>query len=160
MLPLARLGHAPDLRTPGLNPHYTAGGAGVRKTSDRNTEGKGQGRSVIYGNVLPPGSAGAEDAGDRQCPRSRPLLATNTEECMPDKSRHVLDQLPQHAAAMRERMIVDREFRSLCEDYGETIEALRRWEASDDRHRQERVEEFRTLLAELELEIARELGVA
>jgi uncharacterized protein YPO0396 len=88
------------------------------------------------------------------------LLATNTEECMPDKSRHVLDQLPQHAAAMRERMIVDREFRSLCEDYGEALEALRGWEASDDRHRQERVEEFRSLLAELELEIARELGVA
>lgn len=79
---------------------------------------------------------------------------------MPHKSRHVLDQLPQHAAALRERMIVDREFRSLCEDYGETLEALRRWEASDDRHRQERVEEFRSLLAELELEIARELGVA
>jgi hypothetical protein len=32
---------------------------------------------------------------------------------MPEKTRHVLDHLPQHAAAMRERMIVDREFRSL-----------------------------------------------
>lgn len=78
---------------------------------------------------------------------------------MTEKTQHVLDQLPQHRQALRERMLIDREFRSLCEDYGETAEALRWWEASDDRHRPERMEEFARLLLELESEILRELGV-
>jgi len=78
---------------------------------------------------------------------------------MTEKTHHVLDQLPQHGYALRERMIVDREFRSLCEDYGDALEALRRWEASADRHRAARIEEFRGLLAELEIEILAELGV-
>ena len=77
---------------------------------------------------------------------------------MLEKTRHILDRLPQHAAAIRERMMIDWEFRALCADYGDALEALRRWEASDDR-RHNRVEEFRTLLAELEQEIVRELGV-
>lgn len=78
---------------------------------------------------------------------------------MSENGRHVLDQLPQHAAAIRERMIVDREFRSLCEDYGDAFEALRRWEVSADCHRAARVEEFARLVAELESEILAELGV-
>jgi len=79
---------------------------------------------------------------------------------MTEKTHHVLDQLPQHQPALRERMMVDREFRSLCEDYGDTLEALRRWEVSADRHQAARVEEFRNLLAELEQDILRELAVS
>lgn len=71
----------------------------------------------------------------------------------------MLDQLPQHRHALRERMLVDREFRSLCEDYGDAREALRHWEVSADRNRAARVEEFRRLMAELESEILAELGV-
>jgi hypothetical protein len=78
---------------------------------------------------------------------------------MTEKAHHVLDQLPQHRPALRERMLVDREFRSLCEDYGDALEALRRWEVSADRHRAARVEEFRRLLGELEMEILAELGM-
>ena len=77
---------------------------------------------------------------------------------MTEKTQHVLDQLPQHKHALRERMLADREFRSLCEDYGDAWEALRRWEASADGHRAARVEEFGRLLAELESEILAELG--
>jgi hypothetical protein len=77
---------------------------------------------------------------------------------MSAKTRHVLDKLPQHALAVCERMIVDRDFRSLCEDYGDACEALRRWQISDDRRRQERIEEYQELLRDLEREILRELS--
>lgn len=78
---------------------------------------------------------------------------------MIEKTRHVLERLPDHRHALRQRMMVDREFRSLCEDYGDAFEALRRWEVSDDRHRRERIEEFGRLLLELESEIRGELGI-
>jgi len=78
---------------------------------------------------------------------------------MVDRTHHVLERLPQHRRAISERMMVDRDFRSLCDDYDDALEALRRWEASDDRRRQERVAEFRDLVEELEQEILRELGV-
>jgi len=51
---------------------------------------------------------------------------------MPEKIQHVLDQLPQHRTVLRERMVVDRDFRSLCEDYSDAFEALRHWEVSAD----------------------------
>ena len=77
---------------------------------------------------------------------------------MNEKTQHVLDELPQHRHALRERMLVDREFRSLCEDYGDAFEALRRWEVSTDGRGAARVEEFARLVAELESEIVAELG--
>jgi hypothetical protein len=77
---------------------------------------------------------------------------------MSAKTRHVLGKLPQQAFAVRERMIVDRDFRSLCEDYGEAFEALRRWQVSDDRRRHERVEEYQELLRDLERDILRKLS--
>jgi hypothetical protein len=81
------------------------------------------------------------------------------EKQMPEKTQHVLDQLPQHRTVLRERMLVDQEFRSLCEDYGDAAEALRHWEVSADGRRAARVEEFGRLLAELESEILAELRV-
>jgi len=77
---------------------------------------------------------------------------------MANKTHQVLERLPQHRHGIQERMLVDREFRSLCDDYDDALEALRRWEVSDDQRRQDRVREFRTLLAELEQEILRELA--
>jgi hypothetical protein len=75
-----------------------------------------------------------------------------------DKAHHVLDQLPEHRHPIRERMLVDPEFCSLCEDYGDAFEALRHWECSVDTRRTARVEEFRRLLGELKTEILAELG--
>jgi hypothetical protein len=77
---------------------------------------------------------------------------------MAEKMHHVLDQLPEHRHLLRERMLVDPEFRSLCEDYGDAFEALLRWEVSTDSHRPARIEEFRRLLSELEAEILVELA--
>jgi len=78
---------------------------------------------------------------------------------MAEKTHHVLERLPEHRHAIQERMLVDREFRSLCDDYDDALEALRRWEASGDQHREIRVEEFSKLVEDLEEEIVRELGV-
>jgi len=64
----------------------------------------------------------------------------------------------QNRQAIKERMLHDSGFRSLCEDHGDALEALRRWQASDDPRRAERVEEVQTLLIELEREVVRELG--
>jgi cell division FtsZ-interacting protein ZapD len=76
-----------------------------------------------------------------------------------DKTSHVLERLPDHRCALLQRMMRDPEFRCLCEDFGEALEALHRWEHSPDQHRAARVEEFSQLLAELESEILVELGI-
>lgn len=77
---------------------------------------------------------------------------------MADRAHHVLDHLPEHGSAIRKRIRADPEFRSLCEDYGEAFEALRRWEDSAVSHRAERIAEFRRLVGDLEAEILAELG--
>lgn len=72
---------------------------------------------------------------------------------MPRSTRHAIERLPAQRAALERRLLADRSFRALCEDYGEAIEALRRWEGSSDPRSGERVAEFRALAAELEIEI-------
>lgn len=80
---------------------------------------------------------------------------------MTDNVQRVLDQMPRHEGALRERMLIDPEFRSLCEDYGDALEALERWHASsDDARREARVAEFRSLANDLEAEILAALGDA
>lgn len=79
---------------------------------------------------------------------------------MSERTHHVLEALPQHRHTLCERMLVDQEFRSLCEDYGEAVEAVRYWEQSRHQHREARSEEFRDLVVELEREILAELGAS
>lgn len=78
---------------------------------------------------------------------------------MTDKLHHVLERLPGHRQVLLQRMMTDREFRGLCEDFGDAFEALRRWEGATNGQRKARMEEFARLLAELEGEILVELGV-
>lgn len=53
------------------------------------------------------------------------------------------------------------DFRALCEDYGEAVEALRRWQAATaDPGAPARTEEFGQLVAELEDEILAALAAA
>ncbi|MEZ5861693.1 MAG: hypothetical protein R3D28_22380 [Geminicoccaceae bacterium] len=79
---------------------------------------------------------------------------------MPDEAQHVLERLTMHLATLELRLAADPEFRGLCADYGDALEALGRWEASTDRRRAARIEEFRCLVAELEQEILAALDVA
>jgi len=50
-------------------------------------------------------------------------------------------------------MLQDPSFRAICEDYGAAVEALRRWEASGAAGSRARVDEFRQLVRDLEVEI-------
>lgn len=81
------------------------------------------------------------------------------DEVVPEKARHVLERLAAHRRAIEARLAADPAFRSLCEDHGEALEALRHWEASAGRHRAARILEFRCLVAELEREIEAALGI-
>ena len=73
---------------------------------------------------------------------------------MAERRHYALDRLPHLRQAIRERMMTDPEFRSMCDDYDDAIEGLSYWETSDDPKKPERVAEFRVLVAELEREIA------
>jgi hypothetical protein len=77
---------------------------------------------------------------------------------MSDRYHHVFERLPGHQLAIRQRMIADPSFRSLCEDFDEAYEALKRWQTSADTNRTARVTEFTLLLHELEQDILRELA--
>ena len=76
---------------------------------------------------------------------------------MPDEAQRVMAQLAMHLAALELRLAADPEFRRLCTDHHEALEALDRWEASTDPRRAARIDEFRRLVAELEQEILTEL---
>lgn len=49
------------------------------------------------------------------------------------------------------------DFRLLCEDYGDAVEALERWSHSTDAIAPQRVSEYRKLVEELEQEIRNHL---
>jgi len=64
----------------------------------------------------------------------------------------VLERFPDHRTELVQRLVVDSEFRSLCQEYEDCAQALSRWsqvaESSPDR-----VTEYSELLEELEREI-------
>lgn len=88
-----------------------------------------------------------------------PSRSRGVDRAVPDKAQHLLEQVTMHLAVLELRLAADPEFRCLCADHGEALEALGRWEASTDPQRTSRIEEFRRLVAELEQEIMAELGV-
>lgn len=70
----------------------------------------------------------------------------------------VIERFPDHWAAITALLRADADFRSLCEDYGQAVEALRRWQASPGHETSVDVREFLNLVAELEQEILSALG--
>ena len=65
----------------------------------------------------------------------------------------VIECFPKHAASIRERFHEDPSFREMCSDYAEALEALQRWQASDDLRKSARIEEYRELAKALEIEM-------
>jgi hypothetical protein len=61
--------------------------------------------------------------------------------------------LPGEGVALRSLAMRSERFRSLCEDYGLTMETLTLMEARSLSHDAERVAEYRRLAAELEAEL-------
>jgi hypothetical protein len=74
---------------------------------------------------------------------------------------HVIQRFPDRWRAVAALGRASEDFRALCEDYGEAVEALRRWQASTaDPNAPARIEEFGQLVAELEDEILAALAAA
>jgi hypothetical protein len=76
---------------------------------------------------------------------------------MSEKSRSIVERFPDLAYAIKQYSSDNRFFRGLCEDYGEAVEALRYWGASNGPQASRRAEEYRALVAELEREVLYEL---
>ena len=74
---------------------------------------------------------------------------------------HVVQRFPGRWGDIAALGQASEDFRALCEDYGEAVEALRRWQASTaDPVASARIEEFARLVAELEAEILAALAAA
>ena len=76
---------------------------------------------------------------------------------MIDKARHILKRFPDKKHHIELLMEKDPEFGDLCEDYNACVEALRHWAKSGKPAAGQRVTEYRTLVRELQEEIAQAL---
>lgn len=65
----------------------------------------------------------------------------------------IVARFPEHASSIQDRFHEDPSFREMCSDYAEALEALQRWQASDDLRKSARIEEYRELAKALEIEI-------
>lgn len=64
----------------------------------------------------------------------------------------LVKRFPQHELTIRRLYARSADFKAICGDYEETLDALRHWEASRDAA-DAKVLEYRSFLAELEAEI-------
>ena len=69
---------------------------------------------------------------------------------MNDKPRHILEKFREDSFTVARFMERDEEFLALCEDYDACVDALRYWAKSKDPEAKTRVNEYRTLVRELE----------
>ncbi len=73
---------------------------------------------------------------------------------MPPNSRTdaLVHRFPERADAIRRLFADDENFRAICEEYEVARRALEHWSQSKDRLAKQRVEEYGTILQELEAE--------
>ena len=76
---------------------------------------------------------------------------------MNDKTRHIRERFPDKSHIIDLLMAEDSEFLTLCEDYDVCVYALRYWAKSKAPEAETRVNEYRTLIEELEEEITQVL---
>ena len=76
---------------------------------------------------------------------------------MNDKLRHILERFREDSHNMAHLIEVDGEFLAMCEDYDACINALRYWAKSKAPEAETRVNEYSTLIGELEEEITQAL---
>ena len=79
---------------------------------------------------------------------------------MDDKSHHIRKRFPNKSETIRLLMAENPEFRAICEDYGDCVHALQFWGQSTAPEAETRVNEYRTLVEELEKEIVEALAAA
>ncbi len=76
---------------------------------------------------------------------------------MNDKARHIRERFPDKSHIIDLIILEDPEFLALCEDYDACVDALRYWTLSKEPEAETRVNEYRTLIEELEEEITQVL---
>jgi crotonobetainyl-CoA:carnitine CoA-transferase CaiB-like acyl-CoA transferase len=72
---------------------------------------------------------------------------------MNDKAYHLRERFPDKSDSIALLVAEDLEFRAMCEDYNDSINALRYWTRSKEAQAETRVNEYRDLIRELEEEI-------
>lgn len=75
-----------------------------------------------------------------------------------DTENHINERFPDQKDAIDNLMAEDPEFRALCEDYNACVNALRYWAESQAPEAKTRLNEYRTLVHELEEEISQALA--
>ena len=76
---------------------------------------------------------------------------------MNDKAHHIRERFPDKSHIIDLLMAKDSELLTLCEDYDACVYALRYWANSKAPEAETRVNEYRTLIEELEEEITQVL---
>ena len=76
---------------------------------------------------------------------------------MNDKERHIRERFPDKKHTIDLLMAKDPEFLTLCEDHDACVDALRYWANSEAPEAETRVNEYHTLVRELQEEIAQVL---
>ena len=76
---------------------------------------------------------------------------------MNNKARHIRERFPDKSHIIDLLMAEDSEFLTVCEDYDVCVYALRYWAKSKAPEAETRVNEYRTLIEELEEEITQVL---
>ena len=79
---------------------------------------------------------------------------------MNDKTRYIRERFPDENHTIDLLMAKDPEFVAICEDYDDCIKALRHWEQSQEPEDEARVNEYHSLIQELEEEIVEALVAA
>ena len=77
---------------------------------------------------------------------------------MNDKARHIRERFPDKKHSIDLLMAEDPEFLDLCEDHDACVDALRYWAKSKEPEAETRVNEYRTLVRELQEEITQALA--
>ena len=75
-----------------------------------------------------------------------------------EKAGHIQSRFPEKIDAIEFLMAEDREFCEICEDYETCAKALHYWIRSPDPEAGTLVEEYRTIIQELEADIAEALA--
>jgi hypothetical protein len=71
---------------------------------------------------------------------------------MPGRLAAILKRFPRRSVEIEKEIMKNPDFRALCEDYGDAVDALGRWSTSTDES-SNRAKEYRQLVRDLELEI-------
>ncbi len=72
---------------------------------------------------------------------------------MPGKLTAALKRFVVCGARIEREILKNPEFRSLCEDYGDAVEALECWTQAGDPAAQQKISEYRKLVEDLDREI-------